>query len=49
MKEIKLNDLDRWVDDMMDGIDVASNDKSERNSVSLRQIMESYEESREEQ
>ena len=47
MKEIRVNEIDKFVDDMMEGIDVGANDKSERNSVSFSQIMEAYEESKE--
>ena len=46
-KEVKLEDLDRWYDAAMENIDVSANDKSERNSVSMSQIMDAYEESKE--
>ena len=47
MKEIRVNDLEKWVESTMERIDVSANDKSERNSVSYSQIIEAYEESKE--
>lgn len=46
MKEITINQMDYEFDRMFDDIDVGSNYKTERNSVSFRSIMEAYEESK---
>ena len=43
-KEIK---IDEWFDEVFEGIDVSSDDKSEPNSVSYSQILDSYNESKE--
>ncbi len=47
MSEVRLEELDKWYDAAMEGIDVSANDKSEANSVSMTQILDSYEESKE--
>lgn len=47
MNEVRLEDLDKWYDEAMENIDVSSDDKSEPNSVSMTQILDSYEESKE--
>lgn len=44
MKDVR---IDEWFDENFEGIDVASDDKSESNSVSYSQILDSYNESKE--
>ena len=46
-KEINVKDFEEAFDEAFDEIDVSANDKSEPNSVSFQQILDSYEESRE--
>ena len=46
MKEITVETIDNRFDEAFEDIDVSENDKSERNSVSLKSIIEAYEESR---
>ena len=46
MKEVN---IDNWFDNEFEDIDVSSNEKSERNSVSFKQIYEAYLESTENQ
>ena len=45
MREVT-SDIDKEFDGAFEDIDVSSDVKSERNSVSLTQIMEAYEESK---
>ena len=45
MREVTF-DIDKEFDETFEDIDVSSDVKSERNSVSLTQIMEAYEESK---
>lgn len=45
-KEITVEAIDKLFDDAFEDIDVSADIKSERNSVSLKQIYEAYEESR---
>ena len=44
MKDVRIDD---WFDDKFEDIDVSSDDKSEPNSVSYSQILDSYNESKE--
>lgn len=44
MKDVR---IDEWFDEHFEGIDVSSDDKSESNSVSYSQILDSYNESKE--
>ena len=44
MKDVKIDD---WFDEKFEDIDVSSDDKSEPNSVSYHQILDSYNESKE--
>lgn len=44
MKEVN---IDNWFDNEFEDIEVSSNEKSERNSVSFKQIYEAYLESTE--
>ena len=46
-KEVTVEVMDKIFDDAFEGIDVSNNDKSEPNSVSLTQIRDAYNESRE--
>lgn len=44
MKDVRIDD---WFDEKFEDIDVSSDDKSEPNSVSYSQILDSYNESKE--
>ena len=47
MRAITVETIDEMFDSRFEDIDMSANDKSERNSVSFKSIIEAYEESKE--